>query len=226
MAKKKSKQKRGGGSEVIIIIGLGAAIVVLGLIVLTGGFVAPTSATTAEALAMCNGKPCPSKGATDAPVVVIEFSDYACHNCRDFNVFTAPILEREYVETGQVHYISHVFALWPESQPAAAAALCAEEQDRYWEFHAQAFANFREGGFPTSDDFLQWGQLAGLDTAAFQACVDSNRYLFDAQASSLEGKRAGVDSTPSFLINGALVKGNFPLDQFRQMIDAALATAQ
>jgi protein-disulfide isomerase len=226
VAKRKSKQKSRGGSEVFIIIGLGAVIVVLGLIVLGGGFAAPTAAPTEDSLQLCNGAPCPAKGSPDAPVVVIEFSDYACNNCRDFNLFTAPILDREYVETGKIRYVSHVFALWPESQPAAAAALCAEDQGKYWELHAQAFAGFREDGFPIREDFLLWGQQAGLDAAAFQECVDSGRRVYDAQVASLEGQRAGITGTPTFFVNGTLLYGNVSIDRFRQTIDLALTTRQ
>lgn len=84
MAKKKAKSR--GGSGLIVVIVLGAVIVVLGLIVLSGGFAPPAAEVTAESLALCNGAPYPSKGSPDAPVVVIEFSDYGCHNCRDFNL--------------------------------------------------------------------------------------------------------------------------------------------
>ena len=221
MAKK--KVKRSSGSGLIVVVILGAVIVVLGLIVLSGGFAPPAAEATAESLALCNGKPCPSKGSPDAPVVVIEFSDYACHNCRDFNLTTAPVLERDYVDTGKVRHVSHVFSLWPESIPAAAASLCAHEQGKYWEFHEQAFRNFQQGRFPANEDFLGWAQLAGLDQASFKACVDSGRTVNDAQVSALEGTRAGVDGTPSFFIDGELLRGNVPLDELRRTIDAALA---
>ena len=221
MAKKKTKSS--GGSGLIVVIILGAVIVVLGLIVLSGGFATPAPEVTTESLELCNGKPCPSKGSPDAPVVVIEFSDYACHNCRDFNLTTAPILERDYVDAGKVRYVSHVFSLWTESIPAAAASLCAHEQGKYWEFHEQAFRNFQQGRFPANEDFLSWAQLAGLDQTAFRQCVDAGRTVYDAQVSALEGKRAGISGTPSFFINGALVSGNVPLQEFRRTIEAALA---
>lgn len=226
MTKKKSKQKRGGGSEVIIIIGLGAAIIVLGLILLTGGFVAPTAVPTTESLVLCNGKPCPSKGSPDAPVVMIEFSDYACGHCRDYNLLVEPILEQEYVATGKIRYVSHIFALWPQSEPAAAGAMCAAEQGKYWEYHHQAFVNQKAGEFATTDDIIAWGQQIGLDENAFAECVRSNRFLQDVQISEMEGKRAGANTTPTFFINGKMIVGNLPVDQFRRELDAALAAAQ
>ncbi len=222
MAKKKAKSS--GGWGLIGFIVLGAVIVVVSLIQLSGGFAPPTVEVTAESLELCNGKPCPSKGSPDAPVVVIEFSDYGCHNCRDFNLTTAPVLEQEYVDTGKVRYVSHAFSLWQETLPATAASLCAHEQGKYWEFHEQAFRNFQGGRFPTSDDFLRWAPLAGLDQTAFKQCRDSGRTVYDAQVSALEGRRAGIDATPSFYINGTLVSGNVPLDEFRRTIDAALAS--
>jgi len=218
----KKKAKKSDGSGLIVVIVLGAVIVVLALIVLGGGFAPPAAQVTAESLALCNGAPCPSKGSPDAPVVVVEFSDYACHNCRDFNLTTAPALDREYVGTGKVRYVSHVFSLWPESIPAAAASLCAHEQGKYWEFHEQAFVNFQQGRFPASEEFMSWARQAEFDEAAFQQCVESGRYVDDAQLSALEGKRAGVSSTPTFFVNGAVVQGNAPLE-LRSAIDAALA---
>lgn len=223
MAKAKVKRKQSSGSGLIIVVALGAVMVVLGLIVLSGGFAPPASAPSVSALELCNGKPCPAKGDPNAPVVMIELSDYACHNCRDFVLNTEPLLEQEYVDTGQVRYVSHVFALWPESQPAAAAALCANEQGKYWEFHKQAFLNFEQGSFPTTEAVLNWGQQIGLDSAAFKTCVDSGRYTYDVQVSALEGNRAGVTGTPAFFINGQLITGNASLADFRRAIDAALA---
>lgn len=222
MTKKRSK-KKSGGSEVYLIIGLGAVIVVLGLIVLSGGFAAPATATSTSALETCNGVPCPSKGNPDAPVTMIELSDYACSHCRDFNLLVEPILDQEYIATGKIRYVSHVFSLWPETQAAAAGALCAADQGKYWEYHHAAFANQNSSGFPTPADILAWGRQIGIDENAFAECVQSNRYLQDAQISALEGSRAGVSSTPTFFINGKKIAGNMPVEQFRRELDAALA---
>ena len=231
MSKARRKKRSGLGSpDSLVIIGVGAVIVALTLIVLGGGFAPPTTppsgttgAASAQGLVLCNGKPCPMRGQADAPVTLIEVSDYACSACRAFNLSTAAILVDRYVKTGKVRHVSHVFALWPESQASAAASLCANEQDKYWEFHRQAFVNQKQEGFPAAADFLDWGQQIGLDSASFAECVNSGRYAQDAQMSAFEGQRAGVSSTPTFFINGRMIRGNAPLDQFERAIEAALA---
>ena len=230
MSKARRKKRSGLGSpDSIVIIGVGAVIVALALIVLGGGFAPPTPApagaetTAAKSLELCNGQPCPSRGPADAPVTMIEVSDYACGHCRNFNLDKAASIDDKYVKTGKLRYVSHVFALWPETQAAAAASLCANAQGKYWEFHHQAFVNQKQNGFPTTGDLLAWGQQIGLDSASFAECVNSGRYAQDAQMSAFEGQRAGVSSTPTFYIDGRVIKGNASLDEFERAIEAALA---
>ena len=229
MSKARRKKRGGlGSTDSIVIIGVGAVIVALALIVLGGGFAPPTPApagaetTVAKSLELCNGQPCPSRGPADAPVTMIEVSDYACGHCRNFNLDKAASIDDKYVKTGKLRYVSHVFALWPETQAAAAASLCANAQGKYWEFHHQAFVNQKQNGFPTTGDLLAWGQQIGLDSASFAECVNSGRYAQDAQMSAFEGQRAGVSSTPTFYINGRVIKGNASLDEFERAIEAAL----
>ncbi|HEY4691746.1 MAG TPA: thioredoxin domain-containing protein [Anaerolineae bacterium] len=221
MSKKKTKRRsRGSGSEVFIIIGLGAVIIVIGLIALGGGLQPPVSA---ESLTRCNGKPCPSKGNPDAPVLMVELSDYACSHCRNYSLQVEPIIDQEYVQTGKVRYVSHIYALRPQTESASAAAMCADEQSKYWEFHHTAFANQRTDRYPGRDDFLAWGQQIGLNMDAFAQCIDSNRYVQDVQFSAAEGERAGVTGTPSFYIDGRFIVGEISVAQARAALDAALA---
>lgn len=228
MSKAKRKRRSGfGSSESLVIIGIGAVMVALALIALSGGLPQATpSSSSTVGLELCNGKPCPSQGSPDAPVTMIELSDYACVHCRDYNLGKAAIIEDKYVKTGKLRYVSHVFALWPETQVAAAAAMCANEQGKYWEFHRQAFANQKQSGFPTANDFLAWGQQIGVEASKFADCVNSGRYAQDAQISAFEGQRAGVTSTPTFFIDGQVIRGDVPLDQFEAAIEAALAVKQ
>ena len=230
MSKARRKKRSGLSSpDRLVIIGVGAVVVALALIALSGGFAPPTpppataDTTAAQSLDLCNGQPCPARGSTDAPVTMIELSDYACGHCRDFNLDKAASIDDKYVKTGKLRYVSHVFALWPETQAAAAASLCANEQGKYWEFHHQAFVNQKQNGFPTAADLLAWGQQIGLDASRYADCVNSGRTMQDVQVSAFEGKRAGVTSTPTFFINGRVIKGNVPLDEFERAIEAALA---
>ena len=133
----------------------------------------------------------------DAPVTMIEVSDFNCTHCRDFNRDTAPVLEAMYVEPGKVRYISHVFGFNQQSQAVAASALCANDQGKYFEFQREAFDNQSEDGAdPTIEDYLAWGENIGVERAAFEACVREGR------AASVMGARTAsrVWLTPSTIL--------------------------
>ena len=121
MSKAKRKKRSGfGSSERLVIIGVGAVMVALALIALSGGLPQATpSPSSTLGLELCNGKPCPSQGSPNAPVTMIEVSDYACAFCREYNLGKAAIIEDKYVKTGKLRYVSHVFALWPETRAAS-----------------------------------------------------------------------------------------------------------
>lgn len=231
-AKKGKKSRSSDG--LIIVIGLIAVMVAIGLIALNGlSGATPVSQADGSAsagnagagLELCGGKPCPSQGSADAPVTMIEVSDYACSHCRDYNLGKASRLEDEYVKTGKVRYVSHIYAIRPETKPAAAAAWCAYEQGKYWEFHHQAFANQPQDRYPNTDDFLKWGSAIGVDQTQYAGCLNSGKYARDVSLSALEADRAGITGTPTFFIDGQVVQGDAPLEQFYNTIDAALAKA-
>lgn len=170
-----------------------------------------------------NPENCIVNGSDDAPVTIVEVSDYGCIHCRNFNLETAGLLEDLYVTPGDVRWITLPFALSTTTVPAASAALCAEEQGLFPEFHRRMFENQPASGVPA--DHTAVAQSVGLDMTAFNSCVDSNRYDSTVSANVRAANLAGVNATPTFFINGKMVEGNRPLPTFQQEINAAKETA-
>lgn len=175
-------------------------------------------------LALCAGNPCPTRGPEDAPVTIIEVSDFLCSHCRDFALDTEPIVDAKYVETDQVRYIVHVFGFSDPSRAIAEAAMCANEQDAYFDFKREAFSS-GSGAPPTEADLLGWARTIGLDEAEFGTCVREARYREFVAVSSDEALRAGITGTPSFIVNGELTEGNPPLAALSAQIESLVAAA-
>lgn len=187
---------------------------------------APTATPEAVSLvAYCaaNEANCVSKGDADAPVTVVEISDYGCSHCRDFNLEgTADALDEAYVQTEQIRWISLPYASSSTTRPAAEAALCAAEQDRYFEYHEAMFEQFGSAGAYSRDGILSAGETAGVDLEEFAACVDDGRFADELQSNLTAAVSAGLRVTPTFFINGQQVEGNLPPASFRQQLDDAL----
>ncbi|MCP4423041.1 MAG: thioredoxin domain-containing protein [Chloroflexi bacterium] len=174
----------------------------------------------------CKNNPgnCVAKGSEDAAVTIIEVSDFGCPHCRNYNTQIAPLIDQQYVETGQVRYVVVPFALRSDTAPAANASLCAAEQDRYFEFSAAMFAGFDEPDARERSGFLRSGAAAGLDAGSFTECMDQARYNNILRDNIATVSAAGVSSTPNFFINGQKVEGAQPFAAFQQQIDALLGS--
>lgn len=162
----------------------------------------------------------PSIGPADAPITIVEFSDYQCPFCRRWHDEVYQPLLNEY--PGKIKLVYRqlpLTSIHPEAFPAAEAALCAGDQDAYWPFHEKLFSSDALG----ESVYTQYAQDLGLDTTAFEACLTQNKYQ-DAVQSDLDfAVNLGVRSTPTFFINGLAIVGAQPLDVFKQVIDKELA---
>jgi protein-disulfide isomerase len=163
----------------------------------------------------------PSHGPENAPVTIVEFSDYQCPFCvRWYNeVYTR--LMAEYKD--QVRFVYQDFPLTsihPDAQPAAEAAHCAGEQDAYWKFHDALFSEKYSLG---AQAYQQYATDMGLDMAAFNACVTERRHKAKVENGINVAFGVNVRSTPTFFINGRMVVGAQPYEVFKQRIDAELA---
>lgn len=180
----------------------------------------PTPATLTDEFAAAKGDP-------NAPVTIVEFTDYECPYCARYVEETLPGLLENYIDTGQVYYQLKDFPLdnlHPQARAAAAAARCAGEQDAYWEMHDELFATqpvWKEEG-ETRETFMELATDLALDGDAFETCLDSGRYD-EAIATNLdEGASLGVQGTPSFFVDGFPIRGAQPLELFDYAIGLAL----
>ncbi len=166
------------------------------------------------------------RGSPTAPVVIIDFSDFACPYCGEFSLKTYPALEEEYVRTGKVFfkYVPFIMGSFPNSREATRAAECAADQDRFWPMLDRVYGAQREWKQSRNPvDILNALAVAeGLDTTRFGICYRSGST--DARTARATGAAddVGVRVTPSFIINGHPVVGALPLAEFRKVISGAL----
>ncbi|MCY3610260.1 MAG: thioredoxin domain-containing protein [Gemmatimonadetes bacterium] len=166
-------------------------------------------------------------GSVDAPIAVVEFSDYGCGYCRRFHTETFPTLMEEYVETGKVRwkYVTYVSGMFANGLPAAYAAECAGEQDLFPRMSKLLYerqADWKSLGDP-SPVFAELAREAGADTAEFQACLADERHRPRVRSGILSGGRLGIRGTPSFLVNGVPLVGAQPIAWWRDAFNAIAA---
>ncbi len=162
------------------------------------------------------------KGDPNAPVKIIEYSDFECPYCAKFYKETLPLIEKEYISTGKakLEYRHFPLAFHKNAQKAAEASECAADQGKFWEMHDIIFENQEQIAI---DDLKTYAVQIGLDVQEFNECLDSGIKSAKIRDDVASGKDAGVSGTPSFLINGRLVVGAQPYAVFKQVIDGELA---
>lgn len=169
-----------------------------------------------------------SIGSADAPVVLVEFTDYQCPFCSRHFLETYPQIKADYVDSGKVRYVFLDFPLTsihPQAQQAAEAARCAGDQGAYVEMHDMLFARQGEwnGRSDAADLFTNYATDLGLDAAGFADCLDSRTHEAAVLADLEQGIRLGVDGTPAFFLNGNFLSGAQPYEVFQNTIEALLA---
>ena len=162
------------------------------------------------------------KGLNDAPVTIVEYSDFECPFCTRFYENTLPLITSNYIEKGKVKFIYKDFPLGfhTNAQKAAEAAKCAGEQDKFWDMHDRLFERGVSGGVSS---FKQYASQIGLDTTEFNNCLDSGKMTSAVQQDFAEGQLKGVTGTPAFFINGQSLVGAQPFEAFQQIIEAELS---
>lgn len=237
MREKRTRQQRNNRIIAISLISLGA-------LALAFLFIYPSIKPVGEVVA-AESKPRPqadrnAMGDPNAPVKIVEYSDFQCPYCKRFSEDTQGLIIENYVKAGKVYFIYRSMGNWvsdninqsantlnTESQDAAHASYCAGDENKYWEYHDMLFANWNgenQGAF-SRKRLDAFAETLALDTAAFKACMDSDKYMDQVKQDSVDGLQAGVNGTPSFVINGKLVEGAQPFSVFQQEIEAALAAA-
>ncbi|MCI0569407.1 MAG: DsbA family protein [Myxococcaceae bacterium] len=160
----------------------------------------------------------PSKGPENAPVTIVEFSDFQCPFCSRV-IKTLDDVVKEY--DGKVRLVFRHFPLdfHKQAPKAAEAAMCAADQNKFWEYHDALFAN-QQALEP--EKLKEYAKQVGLDPAKFDACLDSGEKAAQVQKDMEAGKAAGVSGTPAFFINGRPLSGALPPEEFKRVIDAEL----
>ncbi|HLD72767.1 MAG TPA: DsbA family protein [Candidatus Nanoarchaeia archaeon] len=161
------------------------------------------------------------KGDKNAPVTIVEFSDYECPFCVKFYSETYSQIEKNYIKTGKVKFIYRDFPLGfhQNAQKAAEAAECAGEQWKYYEMHNKLFEKGVGGG---AAGFKQYAKDLGLDQNKFNQCLDSGAMAQEVKKDLADGSKLGVSGTPAFFINGQEIVGAQPYAVFEQIIEQKL----
>ena len=160
-------------------------------------------------------------GDSKAPIVLEVYSDFQCPFCKKFTAEIEPGIVKDFVATGRVYYKYIPYrVIGPESDAAASAAYCAGDQNKFWEYHDILFANQtgEEVGDFSDKRLLAYAEKIGLDTARFNTCYTSNKYINQLQLDMNSGKQAKVDGTPSIYVNHTKVDPDKLYDSIAELL--------
>ena len=171
----------------------------------------------------------PVLGDENAPVTLVEFSDFECPYCSALFTDTLPQIKEEYIDTGKAKlYYRHypLTAIHPNAQIAAEASECANDQGQFWNYHDTLFENQTEwsqlSGDAVNEKLVELAGNIGLSTSEFSDCLTSGKFSDNVTNDLNDGIAAGVDGTPATFINGYLTVGAVPFEQFKSEIEARL----
>jgi protein-disulfide isomerase len=165
----------------------------------------------------------PFKGKANAPVTIVEFTDFHCPFCKAA-LPTLTQIESRYGDKVRIVFRDFpIDSLHPGARKGHEAARCANEQGKFWPYHDKLFANAPKA---SPEDLKTYAKEVGLNVAAFEKCFSSGKHQGAVQKDVEEGNRVGVTGTPAFFINGRMVSGAQPLDAFARVIDDELAHAR
>jgi protein-disulfide isomerase len=160
-----------------------------------------------------------ASGPADAPITLVEFSDYQCPFCARSQETVERVLEKYGDRVRHVFMDFPIERIHPQAKPAAIAGRCAADQDKFHAYHARLFENMRE---LTRENFEKWAKELDLDAAAFSTCLDSGKHAPLIEATLAAGQEAGVTGTPAFFVNGVMISGAQPFEVFEELIDEEL----
>ena len=176
----------------------------------------------------------PIIGNPNAPITIIEFSDFQCPFCAKFHIQTLPAIMNEYINDGKVKLVFRDFpiqSIHPNALPASIAAECANEQGKFKEMHDILFEKQNEWSKKNTDNviilFNQYASEFGLEEEKFDSCLKNGKYIEEIQKDLYDGKAYGVSGTPGFFIGNDQIgfielKGAQPFENFKKVIDSQL----
>jgi protein-disulfide isomerase len=163
----------------------------------------------------------PVKGSRYAPVTIVEFGEFQCSDCAEFATEILPLIEEQYVSTGEIRLVFRDFPLSTHAyaQMAARAAECANDQGKFWEYHGRLFEKQ-----PALDvaSLKRYAEDLELDLPAFEGCVNSLETAAEVRKDVRDGQMLGVRRVPTFFVNGVRVVGPQPFAVFRRVIEQEL----
>jgi protein-disulfide isomerase len=165
----------------------------------------------------------PVRGMADAPVTLVEFSDFHCPFCKRVQPTLEKVLERYPQNVKLVFRDFPLDKLHPQARRAAEAAQCAHDQGKFWDYHDVLFTHAPQA---SSGDLKKYAGQVGLDMSQFQACLSEGVHQGTVQKDFVAGTKLGITGTPMFFINGRPFSGALPLERFVQVIEEELAQAQ
>ncbi len=165
-------------------------------------------------------------GKDNAPITMVEYSDFQCPLCEKYFTETLPTIMKDYVETGKVKLLYKQFPLsiHPQAPDAALASECALEQNKFWEMHDLLFQNQQQwsGNASHNDVFKTFAGQLGLDQPQFNECLDQKKHLGNVNKDYQEGLSKAVRGTPTFYLNDQLIVGAQPTEVFTDALDKLL----
>ncbi|MDC0450648.1 DsbA family protein [Nitrosopumilus sp.] len=168
----------------------------------------------------------PILGNPDAPITILEWGDYQCTFCYKFHQNTLEIINEDFIKTGKVKVVFKDYPLnGPDSKLAAEASYCAQDQEKYWQYHDELYRNWggERTGWITRDALTEFAVTVNLDTEKFNKCLDDNKYQSKVNSLYEFGNQIGIDATPSFLVFNDQkiinIRGNQPLEVFLKTFD-------
>tara|TARA_B110000438_G_scaffold106788_1_gene105035 strand:+ start:946 stop:1749 length:804 start_codon:yes stop_codon:yes gene_type:complete len=176
----------------------------------------------------------PIIGKLNAPITIIEFSDFQCPFCARFHIETLPLIMDEYINQGQVKLVFRDFpiqSIHPNALPASVAAECANEQGKFEEMYDMLFKNQSEWNNQSRDNvittFNQYGIEIGVEEEKFNSCLQDGKYIQEIQKDLEDGRTYGVSGTPGFFVGNDEIgfielKGAQPFENFKKVIDHQL----
>jgi protein-disulfide isomerase len=206
----------------VAVVGVGAVGIVVALILVSRGTSSDNKVDIPGRTVSTEGR---TLGSADARVTVEEYSDFQCPFCARAAATIVPQIEQQYVADGRVRIVYHPLALiGEESLWAADAAECANEQGKFWEYHDKLFEsqNGENKGAFAIDNLKRFAQEIGLDTQAFNQCLDSHKYEDLVKAETKDALDKGVTSTPTFVIGDQTIVGPRSFQDLQDAIEAEL----
>lgn len=176
----------------------------------------------------------PIIGNPDAPITIIEFSDFQCPFCARFYTQTLPLIHEEYIEPGKVKLVFRDFpiqSIHPNALPASVASECANEQGKFKEMHDILFENQNEWNRQETVDalslFSQYAEEMQLEQEVFDSCLTNGKYIEEIRKDLEDGQKYGISGTPGFFVGNdeigyVKMEGAQPFESFKKVIDSQL----